>query len=136
MTLSMKSVVFDSHAILRFAQDESGADRVAELLEAAENGKIQAFLNEINLGEVFYITVRRLGLESASRFLEQFTALAVERVPASWEIIESASQMKAEFAVSYGDCFTAATALKYHAVIVTGDPEFRKLEHKVQIDWI
>ena len=136
MTPSMKSVVFDSHAILKFAQDEAGADRVEELLKASEDGRIRAFISEINLGEVYYITIRKLGVESARRFLEQFTTLAIDRVSPSWEIIESASQIKADFAVSYADCFATATALKYHAVIVTGDPEFKKLEHLVQVDWI
>jgi uncharacterized protein len=136
MTPSMKSVVFDSHAILKFAQDEAGADRVEELLKASEDGSVRAYINEINLGEIYYITIRRLGLESARRFLEQFTALAIERVSPSWEITESASQIKADFAVSYAGCFAAATALKYHAVIVTGDPEFKKIEHQVEIDWI
>jgi predicted nucleic acid-binding protein len=136
MTPSMKSVVFDSHAILRFAQDEAGAEKVEELLKAAEDGNIRALMNEINLGEIFYVITRRLGVEAARRFLEQFTTLTVERIPASWEIIESASQIKAEYAVSYADCFAAATALKYSAAVVTGDPEFKKIGHLVVIDWI
>lgn len=136
MTPSMKSVVFDSHAILKFAQDEAGADKVEELLKASEEGRILAIINEVNLGEVYYITIRRLGVESARSFLEQFTTLAIERVSPSWEIIESASQIKADLAVSYADYFATATALKYNAVIVTGDPEFRKIEHLVEIDWI
>ncbi len=136
MTTSMKRVVFDSHAILRFAQDEAGAERIEELLQASEDGKAQAFMSEINLGELYYITIRRLGIESARRFLEQLSTLAVERVPASWEIIESASEIKAKHALSYADCFAAATAIKHNAIIVTGDPEFKKIEHMVKIDWI
>lgn len=133
---SMKSVTLDSHAILRFAQDEEGADRVEELLRASEESQLKAYVNEINLGEVYYITMRRLGLESARRFLEQFSTLAVERVPASWEIIEAASELKAMHALSYGDCFAAATAIRCDAAIVTGDTEFRKIEHRVSIEWI
>ena len=136
MTPSMKSVTFDSHAILKFAQDEAGADRVEELLRAAEDGRVRAYVNEINLGEVYYITMRRLGIESARRFLEQFSTLAVARVAASWEIIESAAELKARHALSYADCFAAATALKHEASIATGDPEFKKVEHLVTIEWI
>lgn len=136
MTASMKSVTFDSHAIMMFAQDEAGADRVEELLRAAEEGRVRACVNEINLGEVYYITMRRLGTESASRFLEQFSTLAVERVAASWEIIQSAAELKARHALSYADCFVAATALRHQASVVTGDPEFKKVEHLVQIEWI
>ena len=93
-------------------------------------------MSEINLGELYYITIRRLGTESAKRFLEQFSTLAVERVPATWEIIESASEIKAKHALSYADCFAVAAALKHNATIVTGDPEFKKIEHMVKIDWI
>jgi predicted nucleic acid-binding protein len=93
-------------------------------------------MSEINLGEVYYITIRRLGVETARRFLEQFFTLTVQRVPVTWELIESASELKAQHAISYADCFVAATALKVHGAIVTGDPEFKKVEHIVQIDWI
>ncbi|HOV87627.1 MAG TPA: type II toxin-antitoxin system VapC family toxin [Syntrophobacteraceae bacterium] len=132
----MKSVTFDSHAILKFAQDERGADRVEELLRAAEKAQVRAYVNEINLGEVYSITMRRLGAESARRFLDQFSTLTVERVAATWEVIESAAELKARHALSYADCFAAATALKHGASIVTGDPEFKKVEHLVPIEWI
>ncbi len=135
-TPAMKSVTFDSHAILKFAQDEAGAERVEELLRAAEEGHVRAYVNEINLGEVYYITVRRMGVEPARRFLEQFCTLAVDRVAASWQIIESAAELKARHALSYADCFAAATELKYEASVVTGDPEFKKVAHLVQIEWI
>ncbi|MDR3556244.1 MAG: type II toxin-antitoxin system VapC family toxin [Syntrophobacteraceae bacterium] len=132
----MKSVTFDAHAILKFAQDEAGADRVEEFLRAAEQGRMRAYVNELNLGEVYYITMRRLGVESARLFLEQFSTLAVERIGASRQIIESASELKARHALSYADCFAAATALRHEASVVTGDPEFKKVEHLVQIEWI
>ena len=133
----MKNVTFDSHAILTFAQNEAGADRVEELLREAEEARVRAWVNEINLGEVYYITMRRLGALSAGRFLEQFSTLAVERVAASWQIVESApAELKARHALSYADCFAAATALRHGASIVTGDPEFKKVEHLVQIEWI
>jgi len=35
----MKGVVFDSHAILKFIQDEIGATKVAEVLTAARDGQ-------------------------------------------------------------------------------------------------
>jgi uncharacterized protein len=132
----MSNVVLDSHAILRFVQDEAGAERVEALLIDAERGNIRAFVNEINLGEIYYITARRMGADFAGRFLDHFSTLAVERAPASWETILSAAAVKARYALSYADCFTVATALKYKATVVTGDPEFKKVEHLVEIDWI
>ena len=132
----MKNVVFDSHAILKFSQDEAGADRVEELLTASQDGKIQAFMNEINLGEIYYITIRKMGIASAREFLEHFHDLSVEMVPASWDLIASASEIKAKYALSFADCFAVASALRHDAAIVTGDPEFKNVEHLVEIDWI
>lgn len=134
MARSMKDVVFDSHAILKFAQDEAGANRVEELLTASRDGKIRAFINEVNLGEIYYITIRKSGAESAREFLEHLRSLPVEIVPASWDIIASASEVKAEYALSYADCFAVASALKHDASVVTGDPEFKNVEHVVEID--
>lgn len=132
----MKGVVLDSHAILKFAQDEIGAIRVAEVLTDARDGRIAAFMNEINLGEVFYIIIRKLGVGPAREFLEHFHSLPIKLLPASWDIIASASEVKAKYAVSYADCFAIASALRHSASVVTGDPEFKKVQHLVEVDWI
>jgi predicted nucleic acid-binding protein len=132
----MRDVVFDSHAVLKFAQDEAGANLVEELLTASRDRKIRAFINEINLGEIYYITIRKIGVESAREFLEHFHNLPVEIVPASWDIIASASEVKAKYALSYADCFAVASALKHDASVVTDDPEFKNVEHLVETDWI
>ena len=132
----MKNILFDSYAILKFYQDEDGADMVEKLLVSARQKAIKAFMSEINLGEVYYLTIRRLGLEPAKEYLEQFFELSVQVVPPSSDIIWSASEIKAEYAISYADCFAAATALKVKASIITGDPEFKKIESLVKIEWI
>jgi hypothetical protein len=50
----MKSILFDSHAILRYSQDEKDADIVEGFLHKAETGSINDYISEINLGEVYY----------------------------------------------------------------------------------
>lgn len=132
----MKAIIFDSHAILRFSQDEAGADRVEELLVASRRGDLKAYINEINLGEIYYMTIRRIGLESAKGYLEHFFTLPIQIIAPSCEIIMSASEVKAQYAISYADCFAVATALQVGASIVTGDPEFKKVENLVEIKWI
>jgi len=132
----MKNILFDSYAILKFYQDEDGADKVEKFLISSRQGDLKAFMSEINLGEVYYMTIRRLGLASAKEYLEQFSELSTQVVPPSSDIILSASEIKAEYAISYADCFAVATALKVEASIITGDPEFKKVERLVKIDWI
>jgi predicted nucleic acid-binding protein len=132
----MNHLVLDAHAILRFLQDEAGAEQVQTVLAEAQSGKVRALVCEINLSEVYYLTARRFGLEFARRLLDHFAALPVERVSASWELIVSAAEVKVAHSLSYADCFAVATALKHQAVLVTGDPEFKKVEGLVEVDWI
>jgi ribonuclease VapC len=132
----MKTILFDAHAILKFSQDKEGAETVEEFLVASQRGSLKACMSEINLGEVYYITIRRVGLESAKYYLDQFLELPIEIIAPSSEIIMSASEIQAEYALSYADCFAVATALKFSASILTGDPEFKKVEHIVTIEWL
>ena len=132
----MKSILFDSYSLLKYAQDESGADQVELLLRSAAKGSTKAYMSEINLGEVYYLTIRRIGLSAAKDYLEQVRQLPIVVVSPSSEIIMQAAEIKAEHAISYVDCFAAATALSYSATIVTGDPEFKKVEDLVSISWI
>jgi len=47
-----------------------------------------------------------------------------------------AAKIKAEYPLSFTDCFAVATAKKNNSVIMTGDPEFRKIEDLVAIEWL
>jgi ribonuclease VapC len=47
-----------------------------------------------------------------------------------------AARLKGRFLVSYADAFALATAIRMNAVIVTGDPEFRRVEHLVTVNWL
>ena len=132
----MKSLLFDSYAVLKYSQDEKGADLVEQFLHEAENGRLKAYMSEINLGEVYYQTIRKIGLESAQAYIERLTQLPLEMISPSSEIIMRASEIKAQHAISYADCFAVATALKFSAAILTGDPEFKTVENSVQIIWL
>ncbi len=132
----MKKILFDSHALLKFSQDEKGADKVEKFLLFSWNRKLKAYLSEINLGEIYYISIRKLGLESAKLYLEQLLDLPIAIISPSSEIIREAAEIKAQYAISYADCFAVATALKYSASIITGDPEFKKVDHIVTIEWL
>jgi len=133
----MKSILFDSHAILKFYQDEENADKVEALIVSAGRGELGAYVSELNLGEIYCMTIRRLGKTAASDYLEQFRELPIEVVPVTTEVIMAASEIKAEFPISYADCFAAATALFCgNATIITGDPEFAKIEHIVKVEWV
>ena len=132
----MKRILFDSHPILKWVQKERGYQKVKSLLIDCRNQTAIGYMNQINLGEVYYKTIRAVGLQEAKNFLENFFRLPITTVLPDSELIWKASEIKAEHSISYADCFAAATALRYEAAILTGDPEFKKIESLVSIEWL
>jgi predicted nucleic acid-binding protein len=51
-------------------------------------------------------------------------------------LIFQAAEYKAEYSMSFADCFALASAIEHRATLVTGDPEFKKVGHLVEIAWI
>jgi len=47
-----------------------------------------------------------------------------------------AAEVKARHPLAFGDCFAAALALMNGTCVLTGDPEFRRLEGEVTVEWI
>ncbi|MFH1337229.1 MAG: type II toxin-antitoxin system VapC family toxin [Candidatus Zixiibacteriota bacterium] len=132
----MKIILFDAHAVLRWTQKERGYQKVKNLLMACRDQSATGYMNQINLGEVYYKTIRAVGIDRAKEFLENFFRLPVQIILPDSELIWSASEIKASYSISYADCFAAATALRLKATILTGDPEFKKLVSLVPIEWL
>ncbi len=57
-------------------------------------------------------------------------------LPAPNELIFKAAEYKARYAISYADCFVLASAIEHDAIIVTGNPEFKKVEALTKVFWI
>jgi ribonuclease VapC len=62
--------------------------------------------------------------------------LGLKVLPAPESLVYKAAELKAEYPISYADCFALACALEYSAILVTGDPGFKKVVHLVSIQWI
>jgi predicted nucleic acid-binding protein len=117
---------------------QPGADRVRTLLEASARGESRLIMNLVNLGEVFYLTVKSRDLAYGERVLDALRG-RVKSISASDQLVMAAALLKARHAISYADAFAAATALSLDAPLVTGDPELREMsarEPALKIDWI
>ena len=83
-----------------------------------------------------YLTIRRTGLEPAKENLERLSNLPIKIISPSSELILRAAEVKAQYAISNADCFAVATAEQLSASIITGDPEFKKVDSLVSVEWI
>jgi ribonuclease VapC len=122
--------------LLTLFQRENGAATVAQCLRTAHRRKWTTCLCAINLGEILYATKRRFGDRRKLEVLAHIHRLRLTILPVPNELIYQAAEFKAEYGISYADCFVLACAIEQAATIVTGDPEFRKVSHVARIHWI
>jgi predicted nucleic acid-binding protein len=129
-----KKSVLDAYALLAYLTKESGHAKVKDLLASVDTVIV---INAINLGEVFYILARARGIRAAEHFLGVILpSLPIAVLENSVEDVIAAARIKAKHALSFADCFAAATAIKERAPLVTGDPEFKKVGRALDIDWL
>ncbi len=132
----MKKFVLDSYAVLAYFQNESGAQVVEKMLLDAENESVKLFMSVVNLGETVYITQRKSGEQGKQSLLLALDMLPIRIEDVTKDLALRAADLKAKYSISYADCFTAALALSHEVPAVTGDPEFKKIEHLVTIKWV
>jgi len=130
------SFIFDSHALLKFFQKERGYEKVFHLLEEIKKTGAAKYINAINLGEIIYSTKKEFGDQKKLEILANIERLDFTILPIPNSLIFRAAEYKAQYALSYADCFALASAVEHKATLVTGDPEFKKVEHLVDIVWI
>ena len=128
--------VLDSFAVLAYLEDEAGADRVNAILAAARQGRASVWMSIINYGEVIYITEREQGLFAAQRAIAAMDQLPMSVVDADRRLTLAAAKIKAHHGISYASAFAVALAQAKRATVLTGDPEFRKVEQLISIDWL
>jgi ribonuclease VapC len=104
--------VFDSHALLVFFQNEEGAENVATILKKAMKQKLDRYISVINLGEIIYETKKNFGDNKKLEVLAHIHQLGFKVLPVPETLIFKAAEIKA------------------------GDPDFKKVAHLVNIDWI
>ena len=129
-----KKRLLDSFALLAYLKKENNWQRVKDLLSSDEH---PVLMNDVNVGETYYILARERSMEQADAFLDVILpSLPIIVRSNSFEQVIEASKIKARHPLSFADCFAAATALRENAVIVTGDPEFKHVRDLIDIEWL
>ncbi len=128
--------VLDSFALLAYFQAEPAALRVKEILKQARNEDAVVFLSLINLGEIIYTVERKLGRDISQGILHDVSSLPIQVTEVTMDRVLAAAHIKARFPISYADAFAVALAQETAAPVVTGDPEFKRVESLVGVLWL
>ncbi len=135
----MSDFVLDAWAVVAWLKDQQpAAGLVRDLFDAADRGACRLSMNIVNLGEVFYLSVKARNMAYGRRIVQSLKS-RVMTVSAYDELVMLAATLKARYRISYADGFAAATALLQDAPLVTGDPEIRTMaaaEKALQLEWI
>ena len=135
----MRTLVLDSWAIMAWLKGQQPATQhVRSLLDAVDRREHRLIMNVVNLGEVFYLSVKAKNLAYGQRVLTNIRS-RLTIMSADDDLVMRAAEFKARYPISYADGFAAATAISRKAPLVTGDPELKTLseqEPALQLEWV
>jgi len=132
----VRTVVFDSSALLAHFLGEPRGRAVRAMLDQARQRKLTLYMSAVNLAEVVYVLARRRRRDIVERLLGWLPQLRLTVVPADKEDAIAAALIKDQYGLTYGDSFAAALARRLHGELATTDPHFEKLEGTVPVVWI
>lgn len=129
-------IVFDAYAIMALLEDEPGAAIINDMLV---DEKTEILMSAVNLGEVYYILLRRSGKSAAEEVIQNILleeTIKIEEAP--WVRVKNAAEIKAGGGLSYADAFALSLAREFQAKLVTGDPEIQAIaaNNAVEIIWL
>ena len=128
--MSRERYLLDTSALLTLIEDESGAERVEQVLTGEE-----VWLPWLVLLEAYYISLQERGQTEADRRYAM-----IKQLPATivWEVDEpvllTAARLKAAHHLSLADAIIAAFAIQQGAILLHKDPEFEALTGQVSLE--
>ena len=126
--------VLDSSAILRYLDDEAGADRVAEIIKAHLNGHSEAQIAAPHWGEVAGIICKARGKPAMELALSRLSAFGLPVVAADADRAVRAALIKVKRKLPYVDAFGVELATHPDRVFVTADVDFKPAAGDVRIE--
>jgi predicted nucleic acid-binding protein len=122
----MTTYVLDSSALIRYIDDEAGADRVEAILKACVAGKAKVWISAVQWGEVAGNLRSRFGASKEQGVLSVVLPNEAEIVSASGDRAVRAADVKADRKIPYADAFALELAMNAaECVLVTADYEFK-----------
>jgi len=130
----------DACALIALLQEEPGADKVADVLNSADNDEAEVVMHKVNFLEVYYDAYRSRGKDQANLMWTEFNKLPVSiNAEISDEIFSEAGRLKASYKISFADSFALAQAIVFDGELLTADHhEFDVIDgiEPVNFHWI
>lgn len=128
----MKEYVLDANSLIRYFQNQAGAETVEKLLARTQRNEVRLSISVVNLGEVLYSLAKSIGLERTTAYI-QAVEQSVQTVPLDREFALTAATIKFQYKLGYADSIAALLAMRLRGTLVTADPDFSKLGVRLKV---
>jgi predicted nucleic acid-binding protein len=132
MAETMTTYGLDACALIAYLRAEEGGNTLRTLLKEPDKRFV---MHALNLGEVYYDTLRVAGQDKAH---ELFADIALLPIAVVWTVdvplLESVGKYKTSYRISYADAFVLALAEQEKAIVISTDHhEFDPVEKAGEI---
>jgi predicted nucleic acid-binding protein len=133
----MVTYILDSSAVLRYLDNEAGAERVAEIIKAHLAGKCVAVIAALHWGEIAGITWKSHGRQAMDLVLSRLSAFGIQVVPADGDQAVSAALIKLKRLIPYVDAFgVALAAVARDRIFLTADFDVKPASGDAKIEFL
>jgi len=125
-------LIFDTYALIEWLRD--GNENYREFFESRE----EKFITILVLMEFYFFIHHFIGQKKAEQLRDvlrhDFKMLSVSAETAVQTAILRSKMYRSKKKMSYADCLCYALALEHGHKVLTGDEQFRNLEHVVFVN--
>jgi|SRR5579863_1433878 len=133
----MTTYVFDSSALIRYLDNEAGADRVEQILGECVALRAEGVLTAVQWGEIAGNTRQRFGEKEEMRVVTNFLPSEIAIVPVTAERAKAAADLKVDRKIPYADAFALGLAMESSKhILVTADYGFKDVADLARIEFL
>jgi predicted nucleic acid-binding protein len=112
----------DACALIAYLSGEKGSEKIKEILQDAFEEKIVIKINQINLLEVYYNTIKKYDQNTADKILEEIEELPIEVIIGLRNnVFREAGRIKTKYKIPLGDAIAVVKCVIGNGILVTSD---------------
>ncbi len=133
----MVTYVLDTSAVLRFIDDEAGADRMTEIFLAQATGRAHVIMSAVNWGEVTALLLKRYGPGAAAATQLGLRNARIEVIAVDADRAVRSAEVKYKYKIPYADAFCVElSADSPNHLLVTADFDMKPAQFDYRIEFL
>jgi PIN domain nuclease of toxin-antitoxin system len=133
----MTTYVLDASALIRYVDDEAGADRVEEILSACASWQAKICISAIQWGEAAGNFRKRFGASQEAHIMSSLLPSEARIISATGERALQAASIKVDRNIAYADGFALDLAMESpNHILVTADYGFKTVSDLARIEFL